>query len=71
MSSSILPLIENTPDKAYFSELFQAQAPAGLKDAVIVHRDAILVDWHLEGADRVNFIFSCTKSFLSHIPQFD
>jgi CubicO group peptidase (beta-lactamase class C family) len=45
--------------------MFAPLSSTGLKDAVIIHGDALAADWHVEGKDRVNFIFSCTKSFLS------
>ncbi len=35
------------------------------QDIVIIHNDILVTDWHNAGTDRVNFIFSCTKSVLS------
>jgi len=51
--------------QVYFSGMFAEFGLVGLKNAVIIHHDLIVADWHVEGKDRVNFIFSCTKSFLS------
>ncbi len=42
--------------QAYFAEMFTDLGPTGLKDAVIIHHDSLVADWHLEGKDRVNFI---------------
>lgn len=38
---------------------------SGFTDIVLFSRGSLAVDWHAEGADRVNFVFSCTKSILS------
>ncbi len=51
--------------QAYFTEMFSGYSSTGLKDAIIIQHNSILSDWHSEGTDRVNYIFSCTKSFLS------
>jgi CubicO group peptidase (beta-lactamase class C family) len=42
-------------------------ASVGLTDLVIIHHGSVVTDWHSAGKDRVNFIFSCTKSVLSAI----
>jgi CubicO group peptidase (beta-lactamase class C family) len=51
--------------QADFAEMFSGFSSTGLKDAIIIQHNSILSDWHNEGTDRVNYIFSCTKSFLS------
>lgn len=39
-------------------------AQSGFSDVVVIAGGDLITDWHNEG-DRVNFIFSCTKSILS------
>jgi CubicO group peptidase (beta-lactamase class C family) len=36
-----------------------------VKDFVVMDHDSTVCEWHAEGKDRINFIFSCTKSILS------
>lgn len=55
----------DTNEQRRFADHLAESAPKGLLDAVIIHRHTVVGDWHLEGRDRVNFVFSCTKSFLS------
>lgn len=62
---SIISLDNNHSKQAYFAEIFASLSSIGLKDVVIIHDASLIADWHAEGKDRVNFIFSCTKSFLS------
>ena len=35
------------------------------QDVVVALDQELIIDWHAEGKDRCNFIFSCTKSILS------
>jgi len=58
-------LMRDLSEQAGFARVFSRFVSVGLKDAVIIHADSIVADWHLGGEDRVNYIFSCTKSFLS------
>jgi len=37
----------------------------GFQDIVVARDQELIIDWHAEGKDRCNFIFSCTKSVLS------
>jgi CubicO group peptidase (beta-lactamase class C family) len=62
---SFVNLANDLPRQTYFTELLAGLSAAGPKDAVIIQDDSLVADWHAEGTDRVNFIFSCTKSFLS------
>jgi CubicO group peptidase (beta-lactamase class C family) len=55
----------DSPEQTWAAKTFAEFGAAGLKDAVVIHDDGLVADWHLEGQDRVNYIFSCTKSFLS------
>lgn len=58
-------LFSDTDEQRLFAEVLAESAPRGLLDAVVIHKHTLVGDWHLEGRDRVNYIFSCTKSFLS------
>ncbi len=58
-------LSDDLKEKQYFTNEFAAFEADGLLDAVIVYDHTVVADWHSCGKDRVNFVFSCTKSFLS------
>jgi CubicO group peptidase (beta-lactamase class C family) len=62
---SLVSLVDDLSKQTYFAELLASLSATGLKDVIIIHNDSLAADWHAEGIDRVNFIFSCTKSFLS------
>jgi CubicO group peptidase (beta-lactamase class C family) len=61
----MLVLKRDSAEQTRFAEILAGFGAADLKDAVVIHDDGIVADWHIEGQDRVNYIFSCTKSFLS------
>ena len=50
-----------------FHKIFNEYTDDGLLDAVIIHEDYIISNWHSSGSDKVNYIFSCTKSILSSL----
>jgi len=58
-------LSSDNSKQEFFTELFVELNAPGIKDVVIIQDDVIVANWHTEGKDRVNYIFSCTKSFLS------
>jgi len=62
-----LNISHNFEKQAKFRDLLLTVGDYGIKDIVILQNNEYIVDWHIENIDRINYIFSCTKSLLSSL----